>query len=572
MRYNLTMDANFSLGARLLSDSAEKMIVLAVGIVGAYLILINLDYVTLWHDEGTNAIMARSLAQQGALSGWDGRNLFFGIYLRQYAIDDNFNIVYPPWPAVPSALGTLLFGDGELAIRLPHALLGALSLPIFYLLLRLNFPARRRLRLFAFALFALSPIVILYMRQGRYYPDTILFTLLCFYCYQRFWRDGDIRWLIGMSAATLLNFFNHFTAGFTVAAALALWHVSLYWRETTIRQWVLLASAGAFIAAICGGYLIFSGILGGDNLEYGKDTYQTPWLKRHILLAYYYFRDMIRTGWLPLWVAVWWACYIGYRLLTGGKKKKRKKKSPKIAVPDDSRAIFSWAFMAALLLVITAVVSVQPVHNHQLADMRYLVAALPFILFMCAVFVDWVWDKNKIGGGILFVLLAATNLGGYPYLITFVHQQFGCQSKNFVLPALVQEIHRPYRSAIAEVSDYLRRNAAQDDTIFVQPWPDYAVLLYYMSDKLIFCCGLPDDSTLPRAQIRQLGVPIYESDAAPEWQVRFGGGLRAEDKAKYEVVYVGDAYRYPTQRPELEFHCFTPPAGTSDVRIYRRIK
>ena len=70
--------------------------------------LVNLDYAALWHDEAANAILARTWLTTGALSGWDGRNLFVGnngliLNARLYPA------ALPPLPALPSMLGLLLF-------------------------------------------------------------------------------------------------------------------------------------------------------------------------------------------------------------------------------------------------------------------------------------------------------------------------------------------------------------------------------------------------------------------------------------------------------------------------------
>lgn len=549
----------------------ENIAAFAVAAVSAYLMLFNLDYAALWHDEGTNAIMARSLAQNGTLSGWDGRNLFFGTTFvadGQFAVDGDLKLAsYPPWPAVPSALGLLLFGEGEFALRFPHALLGVLCLPIFWLLLSLNFPARPRLRLLAFSMFALSPIVILYMRQARYYPDAVFFSLLCVYCYQKYRLTGRVPWLAGLSFATVLNFLNHFAIGFSAAAALAAWHAVLFRRETSLRQWIELSAAGALTAACCGGYLVWAGVLGGSDLEYGGGLYKTTWIERRFFLLFYYFRDAVRTGWLPWWTALWW-CWFASAVFLRAKPKRKKKRRPEADSEDGGAAARRWALLALLMIAASALVSVQPPTRHAITDMRYMVFALPFTVFMSAVFADWAWAKNKAAGAALTAVLMLTNFAVYPFTLTTIHKQvFKCPTEKFPLPALVQEIHRPYPSAAAEASAYLRENAAQDDTVFVKPWADYAVLLYYLSDKLVFCCGLDEDAALPKEKIRALDVPVYKNDAEPEWLVLMGGN---ENSPSYRKVYEGEAFSYPAHRPELEIRCFEPNPDAPSVSIYRR--
>ena len=554
------------------SPRRENIAALAIAVISAYLILFNLDYATLWHDEGANALMARSLANNGTFSGWDGRNLFWGIDNTGGGIDKNLNIVsYPPWPVFPSALGLLLFGEGEFAIRFPHALLGALSLPLFWLLLLINFPARPRLRLLAFAMFALSPIVILYMRQGRYYADAIFFALLCVYFYQKYRLTGRTPWLAGLSLATVLNFLNHFAIGFAAAAALAAWHLILHWRETSPRQWLELSAAGMFAAACCGGYLFWAGIIGGDSaLEYGDDLYAVSWLERRFFLLRFYFRDLVKTGWLPFWAALWWCWFAGaFFFRAKPRRKKNKKKAVKTAA-DGDESVRRWALLALLMIAASAIVSVQPPVKHSLADMRYMVFALPFVIFMSAACADWMWAKDKTAGGVLTAVLMLSNFAAHPFIADVVHKTvFNCPTEKFPLPALVREIHRPYPSAIAEASAYLRKHTAQDDTVFVQPQTDYTVLLYYLSDKLTFCCGLSRESDLPEEKIRALGAPVYEDAPKPEWLVLMGSAPGAGFES-YQKVYEGEAFSYPTHRPELEYRCFEPDPDGPKLSIYRR--
>ena len=555
----------------------------AILALSAYFTFVNLDYARLWHDEGTNALMARAIVYNGNISGWDGRNLFFGVREpdKFFGINDDLSMVaYPPWPALASAAGIFVFGDNELGIRFPHALLGFLSAVLFWMLLQLHFPNRPRLRLIALAVVALSPLMILYARQGRYYADALFFTLLCFYCYQRFWRGGHVGWLAGMALAAVLNFLNHFAVGFSAALAIALWHLLYCRRQTTKLQWIQLAGAGAATAAACGGWLLYAGVL-GSNLEYGGEFYEFSWLKRRVYLLFFYFRDSMRTNWLPVAVAIWWGWYAVWPFLrrvwawinSGDNKKKKKKKKAGAdfadsALNSDSDSdIKKWSALALLMLAATSLVSVQTVENHHVADMRYAVMALPFFLFMSAVFADWAWAKNKTAGGVLLAVLMLSNLGSYPVLFRQMHNYYGCPSETYPLAAMAREIHRPYPTTISETLDFLQMHARQDETISVHPLPDYAVLMYYLSHKLFFCCRLLPGSPLPEEKIRSLGAPTYAGDAEADWWVVMGP---QQPPGNYQLAYVGEYFAYPTNRPEWEYRCFKP-AQTSGVHIYRRV-
>ena len=555
----------------------DKIAALLIAVLSAYLMLINLDYVALWHDEGTNAMMARSFINQGNFSGWDGRNLFFGADTGT-GINNELNIVtYPPWPALPSALGIWLFGDGEFGLRFFHALLGVLSLPIFYLLLRLYFPASSRLRLIAFALFALSPIFILYARQGRYYADAIFFTLLLVYCYHRYRQSNSWGWWCALPIIATLNFLNHFAIGFTVVAALALMHIGCYYKSTSIRQWILFGAAGALTAALCGGYMVGVGIIGGDSyLEYTSDIYKTPWIERHWILLYYYLRDIVQFGWLPLGIVLCGVAFViwhGWRHYVGdGKKNKKVNKRKKSLTSShllssaDNYSMMRWLILTVLMIIVSALISVQPVYNQQIADMRYMVMTLPFIALAIAAVVENIWRLENIAGAVMLSVLMLTNFASGPYII----QGLLCEKKQrFIFPKLVGEIHRPYPSAVSEAVAYLSKHVRQDDAIFVSPWQDYVLLLYYLGDKLIFCCGLGSDTHLPEDKIRALGAPVFQGDVKPQWQIKFANG-KIPSTVNYEKVFVGKTVGYPVHRPELEYRCFTPPQSNG-VEIYRRI-
>ena len=447
--------------------------------------------------------MAHSLVTNGTLSGWDGRNLFFGstfVNQHKYAIDNDLYLAsYPPWPAFPSALGIVLFGDGETGVRFFHALLGVLCLPVLYLLLRQNFPGESRLRVFAFAFFALSPIVILYARQGATTPMRFSSRCCVFTAISDFGAAvaaaarGLAGWLFydaQFSQSFRHRFHRRRIAGAVAFAPAPARHIAP----------AMAATGGGRCGGDGGlrGYLLMVGIIGGDSaLEYGEGFYKTAWLERHVTLMGYYFRDLARSGWLPLWVALWWAYYLAVPFLsscasragTKHNKAARGESEGKGEDESDGRTVRHWALFAVLLVVTGSLISVQPLAQ-PIADLRYLVMALPFVLFLSAVCADWAWRKNKIAGGVVVAVLMTTNFAAWPFLMKDYHKHFGCPSERFVLPAMVREIHRPYPSAVAEAVTWLRANAARNDTVFVHPWADYAVLLYYLGRQTDFLLRL----------------------------------------------------------------------------------
>ena len=121
---------------------------MGVLLVAAYLCLVNLDYVALWHDEAPAAFFGKTLLQQGSITGWDGRNLVGGMNGRM--LNEELSEVWPPLMYVLNAVGFAIFGVNEIGARIVHAILGIVALGVFYLLLRQHLPQHPRLMFFIF--------------------------------------------------------------------------------------------------------------------------------------------------------------------------------------------------------------------------------------------------------------------------------------------------------------------------------------------------------------------------------------------------------------------------------------
>ena len=551
---------------RFFTDKANRWMV-AVFAAAAYLVMVNLDYAPLWHDEGVLAITGKNLLHTGGYNAWDGRTLFVGG--NGTAINSKLQIVsYPPWPAIPTALGIALFGENEIGVRFFHSILGLASLVVFWLLLRLDFLHQPRLRVLAFTLFALSTQTILFMRQGRYVADAFFFTLLTFYAYRLYiGAGGKLRHLAVASLATVLNFLNHFAIGASFALALAVWHLLYHFQDTSRRRWGEIIDAAMISGTLCFLYLFAADIIFSDEkLEFQK-AHEYPWLKRHAYLIFFNFRDLMRQGWLPLWMAAWFAWFVARHIIRKFVANTSRRKND--ARADEENNIIRWSVLLLLFLLFSGLLAVRgQVKTHPIADMRYIAPALMFTALIIAACIDWLW-KQKWGvlcAVPILILAIVSNVPSYPYIFP---NQWTREKLRLLLPSLISEIHRPYEGSLNEALTYLNKHARRGDTIYVFPWRDSAVLQFYLSDRLIFCCALDEDSGLPKEKIRQFKIPIYRGDILPVWYVSFGVDDSIPDI--YQLMFSSSKHFFPTQRPELEFHTFTPlPVGKVIMRIYRR--
>ena len=574
-----------SLVARLQSApyTAASMGVL---LVAAYLCLVNLDYAALWHDEAPAAFFGKTLLQQGSITGWDGRNLVGGTNGR--TLNEELRDVLPPLMYVLNAVGFAIFGVNEIGARVVHAVIGIVALGVFYLLLRQHLPKHPRLMFFIFAFAAGSAQLLLYFRQSRYFSVMVLALILLFYLYERYWRSRNSAYLPVIALVAALSFFNHYAGGVATMLSLAAYHLLFRVRATTRREWVLFAICSAAIAALGAGYLYWLGVIGGERSGFVEFAGQSPTpyqgdksgLVLFIEKIWIYTRELFTADWISWPVFLW---FVGVILLTwqvyrkqavGASRQVRRRVqrtndgasiAQKILGDDfPLAAVGKIILMGALFALFSAMLSVQLIWLNPFADLRYYVGALPLLLAMKGLFVEWVWRRHVIAGAVALSVLLFTSVGAAPFNMVMYFS--GQKTLGLHLFEFVREVHRPYRDSISVVSSYLLQNAERDDLVYV---PDFAyreVLIFYAGDHVRFCCVLDETTPLPKDKIAALDAPLYIEQNTPDWIVSFRQlQLGAAEQftvepftAIYEVVAELEIYPYPTQRPELNMHAFSP--------------
>ena len=585
---------------------------LAVGVlaVAAYLCLANLDYAALWHDEAPAALIGRNLLQRGDITGWDGRNLVGGTNGR--TLNENLRDVLPPLTYVFNAAGMAVFGVNEAGARIMPALIGILSLALLALLLRQHLAGHPRLILFCLLFAAWSPQLLLYFRQSRYFAFMAFGVVAVFFLYERWWRSGSGIDLAALTLVAALAFFNHYTGGAATMLALAAWHLLLRARHTTPRQWLALACCGALVVAAGAAYLAWIGVIGGERSGFlaftgvvGMEEYRgrTP---PALLRLPIYARDLFAADWISWPVLLWFAGMLSAPLFPllplfpqlplfplirrrrgvgpSGHRDPRGRRDPHGAPPDRRSApgrddlpvaaAGRVVLMGALFALFSAALSVQPVWalSKPYTDLRYYMGALPLLLAMKGLFVEWAWRRWRIAGAAAGAVLLFSSAGAWPFNMPMLFT--GERTLGLHLFQLVREIHRPYHDAIRVVSDHLLAHAGQDDLVYVAGFADREALVFTTGHRVLFCCVLDEDSPLPRAAIDALDAHVSGGTPTPDWIILFGKP-RPEywqsATAHYAVAAQPDVYYYPTQRPEINLHAFTPlPAGQLGVHILRR--
>ena len=587
-----------SLSARL-QAAPYTVASMSVLLIAAYLCLVNLDYAALWHDEAPAAFFGKTLLQQGDIVGWDGRNLVGGTNGR--TLNEELRDVLPPLMYILNAVGFAIFGVNEMGARIVHAILGIAALGVFYLLLRQHLPKHPRLRFFIFTFAAGSAQLLLYFRQSRYFSVMVLALLLLFYLYERYWQSRNSAYLPVIALVAALSFFNHYAGGAATMLSLAAYHLLFRARATTRREWALFAICGAAVAAVGSSYLYWLGVIGGERSGFMGFAGQNPTpyqgdkseLVIFIERTWLYTRELFTADWISWPIFLW---FVGMALITWQARRKQAVGAPQQVRRRGQRAndgasiapkILGDDFplaaagkiilMGALFALFSAMLSVQPIWMNPVADLRYYVGALPLLLAMKGLFVEWAWRRHVIAGASALVVLLFTSVGAAPFNITMVFS--GQKTLGLHLFEFIREVHRPYRDSISVVSSYLLQNAERDDLVHV---PDFAyreALIFYAGDHVRFCCALEETTPLPKDKIAALDAPLYIGQNTPDWiiffrELQLGAARQFTVKpfpGMYEVVAKLKVYPYPTQRPELNMHAFSPlDPGDSRVFILRR--
>ena len=571
--------------------------------VAAYLCLANLDYAALWHDEAPTALIGRNLLQQGDITGWDGRNLTGGTNGR--TLNDDLRDVLPPLMYAVNAASFALFGVSETSARIMPACFGILALALLYLLLRQHLGDHRRLIFFCVLFAAWSPQLLLYFRQSRYYACMALALIAAFYLYEVWWRSGRVLALAGLTLIAVLAFFNHYAGGAATMLALAAWHVLFRRRETTQRQWLALVAGGGIVVVLGTAYLGWVGLLGGERSGsagytgvIGLEDYQGTMPPLVLRLAIYT-RDLFTADWISWPVLLWFAGVLSIPFIAHRQRRARPARPPyrgnrpagsrttrrraqmkrgKRTAPDAPRddvpaaAVGRIVLMGALFALFSAALSPQPVWVVPVADLRYYVGALPLLLPMKGLFVEWLWRRWKIAGGAALAVLLLSSAGAWPFNMTTIHT--GERTLGLHLLQFVQEIHRPYRDSMRVVSEYLLEHAEQDDLVYVPKFSDREALSFITGHRVLYCCILNEQSPLPEEAIAGLSSHLAAKGTVPDWIVLFGKPspeYMARIAGRFSVVAQPDVFFYPTQRPEINLHAFAPlPVRGSGVHILQR--
>lgn len=435
-----------------------KLTAIFVFVSCAYLSLVGLDNTYFWDDEAQVGIIAKNFLSTGRLTGWDGRNLFA---LRNGTVlDAELRTIDPPLQYLVTAASFLAFGPSTWAGRFPFVLEGLTALAIFAFLLRHDFGKDGWLWVYSLAVLAFSLVFLLNIRQCRYYALALLFSQLTFYAYRRCLATERSHWFLILSSASILLFYSNFLLCGAFLLALCVYHLVFHRRDLGTRGWGKLAAAVGVFALATIPYAFYYSIWHRPDIVAMDDFH----LRKGKLL-WWNLRELNLLGCLPWTVAV----VLFYLLI-----RERQKEGA-------SQTILQWAVLSLGYVFFLALLSPQSANIETIADVRYLIPAVPFFAGIVGAFLWFVHRKARVVALVCFAIIITSNV----LTLSPFNWKF-----RWLLPAYIGEIHREYPTSYRAVVDFLLKSAARDDLVYASPEYCNYPLMFYTGDKFRFCCLL----------------------------------------------------------------------------------
>ncbi|HEX8235076.1 MAG TPA: glycosyltransferase family 39 protein [Abditibacteriaceae bacterium] len=553
-------------------------LLVVIFLLASYLALVRLDNTAFWDDEAHISIMARNFLHTGTWTGWDGRNLLG--YGNGIVLEPNLRHIIPQLDAPVMAASFALFGETTWAGRFPFVVAGLLSLLVFALLLRREFPRQRSMQLFAFASLAFSVQFLLAVRVCRYYALAILFSLLVFSTYRRCVEDKRLLDFMWLGLWSLLLFLTSCLNGGAFLGALALLHFVFYRKAWNSREWTKAAVAVAVFLVGAVPYALVNRIW-----DFPLPVTQ-PWLQRKsiMLLANTIDLNTLGMSWLVALGLLFLltAHYLRPAPIRNASTRDDTDYGDTDNVGTVTRRAVQWAVLVLGYTFFVSMLSPLEFFTPFGSALRYLFPLLPFIAVLNAAFLWLVWRRMKLLAVALFLLLICTNL------LSLTPRERVLQ-----LPLLyyIGEVHQPYPTAYSEALRFLDAHARPDERVLAIPDHMNYPLMFYRGDRLRFACLLNRRTHLPLQTIAALPAPLLAEENFPDWLIALGNRPMANNSLRYfsrphwengqrvEYSYrlftTLDVFFEQTQRPEIPWHSFGPHRNfdrtQNAVYIYRRV-
>jgi hypothetical protein len=514
--------------------------------VAAALVFTRLGHYPFWYDEADTVIFARGVWETGDTSAWYGDNLYA---YRGGALLDGFrNRGVPPAGYYLSA-PFWGFSDGDrFWMRLPYALCGLATIGLALWWAYVRGASLATFSFFACAL-ALNVSLMLYARQCRYYALGMLLTIVIAYLYDHYegrpWRLVALAAALGLLAAT------HYLNFATAAAALVVDYAVRGKSRPKLspREWAILVVPTAVIVAFLA--IVFNPVGRHESIN----EHSQGFLLDKLTLLWRTIRDVNR-------------CEMGVLAIMAA--------APLVALLRRDGGLIRLFVACAIYLVVTTLLSPQPVGLDGDADVRYLAPLIVPCVALTVLTLTTAAGSYRVWVAPLIAAIVLSNV---------LHRPLDREAWRSTLWEYAYELRFPRRTATETTAQWLTANVAKDAWVTVIP-TDWLAPLIVAAPHVRY--GWQFDAKQQTGPYADLRDPMFVGVAPVEALVVSGLGDTAEQVErdllppiwaergwKYERVAVLDSYFDDRTRPELIWHWFRDRSYDKSKRgiyVYRLVQ
>jgi len=222
--------------------------VMLVLLVGSFLRFYQLGHESLWLDEGyTVSTIDRSVASIPLEAARGNQGPLYFVILKFW---------------------TTLFGTGELALRMPSAIFGIISVLLTYRLGAALFD--RRAAIIAASLSAVSLFQIFYSQEARPYSLLLLFSLLSFLSFVEVLQHNSTKWYVLLFVSNVCVAYTH-AFGLATIGIQSLF-LLLFWGKYTLLMRRMLRTEAAVVITVSPLFLL----LGSKAIQVARGGFWVP--------------------------------------------------------------------------------------------------------------------------------------------------------------------------------------------------------------------------------------------------------------------------------------------------------
>ncbi len=525
------------------------------------LVLFGASSHSLWSDEAGTAVLARSILQNGVPHGWDGTNILSN-EINGESLNGNLINNVSSYPQLYlAALSIKAFGSSNFSVRLPFVIFSILSVVAVYFL-AIKLFGKPRLAFLSVFILSLNVPFILFSYQARYYSVLnfgAILAILSLLNLNKTWGK------LGLLTGCLIIIFNNYSI--FPAFIFSLFISGFIFKKISSRKQILTLIVIATFSVLA--FLPIIYLNDADATQQG-----------------FYFGSMIIPGFFATIVAVLFQLNqsnIFPVLLLVVSSVFIIKEIRKPQTSESKSLLFMLAFLTLYLIFVGIFSSITTSFslNFPLSQIRYHIFLFPILSLILAYLINLFFQKNKIIGVSLLLVLLFTNLLslGAPriFLLDFIH-----------------ELSSPYPQPGKIVADYLNSHAVDGQTAFVNLEREHMPLIFYLDRKIRFVNRIhPANQKFFPKYSKLLPRYIYFYNREPDWVIFYskkgndGSFFMFDSRGQFPLGLppsvnlsrdyketVLPVYFYDTTRPEMDSHAFTPvkPAHDNQIFIYQRLK